>query len=282
MKTKNLKPENGCYFVRKLFSIAAMVILLLASFIPVGNSMATASATTKAKMIDFPVEIYTMHGVKRIEKKISLDEAMKLKRMGENAGKAIAVLHSKNASFVGRMKANAAIDSFLYELKKNELLGEMSIKEVKELITGKYFMKQNSMEMKKLYAMARLFQQGGWEVNAMCGMYGLGGAGIYPYNLILWLLFLSNLIIISDIAFLLLVILDAIPHPTTIGYWNFVPYGFYPQHPEIETWGLFGYKKLEGYELRAITLGFTGSVITIPWAAIAIGFCPFIAMKRVE
>ena len=168
MKTKNLKPENGCYFVRKLFSIAAMVILLLASFIPVGNSMATATATTKAKMIDFPVEIYTMHGVKRIEKKISLDEAMKLKRMGENAGKAIAVLHSKNASFVGRMKANAAIDSFLYELKKNELLGEMSIKEVKELITGKYFMKQNSMEMKKLYAMARLFQQG---VGSKCNVW---------------------------------------------------------------------------------------------------------------
>ena len=114
MKTKNLKPENGCYFVRKLFSIAAMVILLLASFIPVGNSMATATTKEeRARMIDFAVEIYTMHGVKRIEKKIPLNEAMKLKRIGENAGKAIAVLHSKNASFVGRMKANAAIDSFL-------------------------------------------------------------------------------------------------------------------------------------------------------------------------
>jgi len=111
MRNKNLSFGIRRVSMNKtVFSITAIAILL-ASFIPVGNSMATA--TTKEKMIDFPVEIYTMHGVKRIEKKISLDEAMKLKRMGENAGKAIAVLHSKNASFVGRMKANAAIDSFL-------------------------------------------------------------------------------------------------------------------------------------------------------------------------
>jgi len=49
---------------------------------------------------------------------------MKIKRMGKNAGKAIAVLYSKNASFMERMKANAAMDSFLYELKKNGLLGK--------------------------------------------------------------------------------------------------------------------------------------------------------------
>ncbi len=64
MKTKNLKPENGCYFVRKLFSIAAMVILLLASFIPVGNSMATKE--NESKTMEVPVRIYTLHGIKEI------------------------------------------------------------------------------------------------------------------------------------------------------------------------------------------------------------------------
>ncbi|MCD6573108.1 MAG: hypothetical protein J7K95_03325 [Thermoplasmata archaeon] len=94
---------------------------------------------------------------------------MKLMHMANETGKAIAVLHSKNASFMERAKANAIIDSFLCVLKKQWIAWGMSIKEVKDLITGKYLMKQkNSMEMKKLYAMARFFQQNGWEINAMC------------------------------------------------------------------------------------------------------------------
>ncbi len=59
---------------------------------------------------------------------------------------------------------------------------------------------------------------------------------------------------------------------TTIGYWIL----FYS---EINTIGLLGYKKLRGDEFRAITLGFTGVVIL---SSEAIGFCPFIAIKRVE
>jgi len=193
------------------------------------------------------------------------------------------ILFNKNASFMEKIRANAIIDSLLYEMKKNGLLGNLTIKEAKELITGKYFMRnRNSVEIQRFNAIAKFFQQNGWQVNALCGMFGAGGFGIHPWNYILLLLFLSELIIISEIAFLLLVILDAIPHPTTIGFWSFVPYGFYPQHPWIETWGLLGYKKLEGYELVAITLGFIGSVIVVPLASIAIGFCPFIAMKRVE
>ena len=94
---------------------------------------------------------------------------MKLMYMANETGKAIAVLHSKNASFMDRAKANATIDSFLCVLKNNGLLGDMSIKEAKELITGKYFMKQkNSMEMQRLNAIAKFFQQNGWEINAMC------------------------------------------------------------------------------------------------------------------
>jgi len=268
--------------MNKIFAFIAIATLLLTSFIPVAENV-VAEESNESKTIEVPVQIYTLHGVKEIRKELPIDEAMKLQKMAYEAKEAMEILFNKNASFMEKIRANAIIDSLLYEMKKNGLLGNLTIKEAKELITGKYFMRnRNSVEIQRFNAIAKFFQQNGWQVNALCGMFGAGGFGIHPWNYILLLLFLSELIIISEIAFLLLVILDAIPHPTTIGFWSFVPYGFYPQHPWIETWGLLGYKKLEGYELVAITLGFIGSVIVVPLASIAIGFCPFIAMKRVE
>jgi len=256
--------------MNKTFVFTAITILLLTSFIPFGNSIATKENETKT--IEVPVKIYTLRGIKEIRKELPINEAIKLQKMANETGKAISMLFNKNASFMERAKANAIIDSLLYEMKNNGLLGGMSIKEAKELITGKYLQKQkNSIEMQKINAMARLFQQNGWEVNAMCGVFAFGEFifDIHPWNLILWLLFFS----IDSIAFLLLVILDAIPHPTTIGYWILFLY------PELHTIGLLGYKKLVGYELRAITLGFTGVIVLY---SDAIGFCPFIAMKKVE
>ena len=219
-----------------------------------------------------------MHGVKRIEKKIQLNEAMKLMHMANETREAIAVLHSKNTSFKERMKANAIIDSFLYEMKRNGLLGGINIKEAKDLITGKYFMKQkNSIEIKKMKVIAKFFQQNGWEINAMCGVFALGLIiDVHPWNLHLLLLRFSDLIIIGSIAFLLIVILDAIPHPTTIGYWLISR-----PHPEVEcgiyTMGLFGIKSLEDREISAWLFGFSGVVV---FNLIAVGFCPFIAMKK--
>lgn len=148
-----------------------------------------------------------------------------------------------------------------------------------------------SIKMQKINAMARFFQQNGWEINTLCFCLMVGGiCDIFPWNILIFylekLLFETGIPILQRLAFIIHFyfwwIPDAIPHPTTIGYWTLGRYGFCPQHPEIETWGLFGYKKLEGYELKAITFGFTGVVIIVPLASIAIGICPFIAMKRVE
>ncbi|MCD6573985.1 MAG: hypothetical protein J7K95_07840 [Thermoplasmata archaeon] len=260
------------------FTFIAITILLLASFIPAGNAIATKENETKT--MEVPVQIYTLHGVKEIRKELPIDEAMKLQKMAYEAKEAMEILFNKNASFIEKVKAHAIIDSFSYEMKKNELLGNLSIKEVKDLIMGKYFMKnRNSMEMQRLNAMAKFFQQNGWQVNAMCGMFASGLIiDIHPWNLILLLLSFSDLIIIGTIAFLLLVILDAIPHPTTIGYWLIGR-----PHPEVEcgiyTMGLFGIKSLENREISAWLFGFSGVVV---FNLIAIGFCPFIAMKRVE
>jgi len=109
------------------------------------------------------------------------------------------------------------------------LLGEMSIKETKELITGKYFMKhRNSVEMKKLHVMARFFQQNGWGINAMCYCIMYGGIirDYFLWNLPIiyfvdWLINTNNLILtyLAIITFILFIVtFDAIPHLTTAGY----------------------------------------------------------------
>jgi len=273
-----------------MFAFVSIAILLATSILPVVGSENVSPVISNESKVEVPVRIYTLQGIKEIRKELPINEAIKLQKMAYEAKEAMEILFNKNAYLMERMKANAIIDSFLYELKRNGLLGSMSIKEAKELITGKYLMKYD-MEMKKLYAMARLFQQNGWQINTLCFCQMMGTINdLFPWNILIFylekMLFETGIPILQRLAFIIHFyfwwIPDAIPHPTTIGYWTLGRYGFYPQPPEIETWGLFGYKKLEGYELRAITLGFTGSVIIVPWASIAIGFCPFIAMKRVE
>ncbi len=49
---------------KTVFSITAISILLLASFIPVGNSIATKE--NESKTMEVPVRIYTLHGIKEI------------------------------------------------------------------------------------------------------------------------------------------------------------------------------------------------------------------------
>ncbi len=109
-----------------------------------------------------------------------------------------------------------------------------------------------------------------WKINAMCGLFAIALIfDFHLWNLILIYLALANVPrIISDVAGLLLIILDAIPHPTTIGYWILRPYGFYPLPPELYTVGIFGMKKImkkiiDAREIRAILLGFTGIIFTV-------------------
>jgi len=102
------------------FTIIAITILLLTSFIPAGNVAATKENESK---VEVPVQIYTLQGIKEIRKELPINEAMKLQKMAYEAKEAMEILHGKNASFIERAKANAIIDSFLCVLKKNGLLG---------------------------------------------------------------------------------------------------------------------------------------------------------------
>ncbi|MCD6222553.1 MAG: hypothetical protein J7K12_02570 [Thermoplasmata archaeon] len=64
---------------KTVFSITAIsILLLLASFIPVGNSIATKE--NESKTMEVPVRIYTLHGIKEIRKELPVNEAMKLQK----------------------------------------------------------------------------------------------------------------------------------------------------------------------------------------------------------
>ena len=268
------------------FTIIAITILLLASFIPVAENV-TAEEAKEAKTIEVPVKIYTLQGVKEIRKELPINEAMKLQKMANKAKEAMEILHSKNASFMERIRANEIIDSLLYELKKNGLLGNLTIKEAKELITGKYLQKQkNSMEARKIMFILKLLNQNGWQVNAMCYFTAFGAiTDIFPWNLIPSLLafidYSSELIsiIIALLILFPILLLDCIPHPTTVGYWIVRPAGMPYKHAIVDTIGLFGKKTTGEFKegkVIAFTIGFTGVVIFL----VSMGFTLLTTFKK--
>jgi len=265
--------------MNKTFTFITITLLFLSSFIPFGTSI----AIKEDKTVKIPVKIYTLHGVKEIKKKLPINEVIKLMHMASETKEAMKILLNEKASFMERVKANAIVDSFLYEMKRNGLLGNMSIKEVKELITGKYLLEErNGIEMQKRNAIARSLQQNGWEVNVMCYFMAFGTImDIFPWNFFLWWLSLHNPTIISGIAFFLIVLFDMIPHTTIIGYWSIKRMGVGTE-AYVYTLGLLGEKSItteESIGINVITFGFTGIVIPF-FINIAIGFCPLVMIKE--
>ena len=273
-----------------IFAFIAIAILLLTSLIPLENVTAKKSIKYEeelTKTVEVLIQIYTVDGVKEIRKEISSNEFIKLKQMGNETGRAIRTLFNyRTSSFIEKIRANKTIDSFLYELRKNGLLGDMNVKEVKDLITGEYLQK-NSIEMKRIERMAKLLQNNEsdrWKINLMCEVTAIGSLiDISPWTLLLLFLLLSfNNTAIERTVFYLWLILDMIPHPTTIGYWQIRNTLLLPAN--VETRGLLGRKEIfisknRFEEISVITIGFTGMIL-VPIAAY--GFCPFIAMKKVE
>ena len=271
--------------MNKALTFIAIIVLLFAFFAPFEDVIAKSS--NEEKTIEVPVKIYTLQGVKEIRKELLVNEAMKLLYMANETKEAISMLFNKNASFMERMKANAIIDSFLYELKKNRLLGSMSIKEAKELITGKYLMKnRSSIEMQRLNAIAKFFQESGWQINAMCGVFAAGNIyNFHPWNFLLmvfiyWAFHQSLLpqwVLLLIPIYIAYTFVELFPHPTTIGIWIIERSSFYGHTSWIYTFGIFGEKSTpHSGKFIAFTLDFTGIVIG---GMIAIGFCGFIAFK---
>lgn len=270
--------------MNKAFAFVAITILLLTSFIPVAENV-SAKEAKEIKTIEVPVKIYTLQGIREIRKELPVNEARKLMHMANETKDAIAALLSKNAPFMEKVKANAIIDSFLYELKKNGLLGDISIKEVKELVTGKY-----SIKSQKMMLMIKSLKNSGWEVNTIC-LYQTGGYtyNFHPWNFMAMVLLywainqgpLPRWLIPLAIFILFCIVGDYIPHPTTMGFWIIEPGGFYEKEAYLATFGLFGEKTLTTKDrIIAFTFGFTGIVFTLPALRSAIGFSSFVAFKK--
>ncbi len=261
---------------RKIFPFIAVIVLLLSTLAPVVNTTAT-----EEKKQEIVIRIYTLYGVEKVAKKLPTKDIIKLKEMAYKTKECIATLSKENISIIEKMRAEESINLFLYEMKRNGLLGNLTIEEAKNLITGKYISKK-SLEIKRRLSMVNFLDDLELEWNMMCGMIGWG----YVVDTCIWNLPLQILgylggfltfwtgifaifgFIIQAIAVLSWFIIDAIPHPTTIVFWRM---------GNIYTLGLEGEKKSnESMYVIAITIGFTGIVI-LPF--IAIGFCPFVAFS---
>lgn len=244
------------------------------------------------KKIEAPVKIFMPNEIKEIRKELTIHEIKELLHLFNETKEAIKLLN-KNISYGEKMKANKIIDTFLYKMKKNELLGNLTVNQAKRIILGEHFqdVEIGGMDIK---ALSDLFRNG-WEINAFCYLFAEGPCGIYtiyPSNFVLYLIayilteyYPSSgpgwLALIFDLLFIFtagLIILSYFPHPTTIGLWEIMTLGI-PRprsNSVISTVGLLGMReKISRIGITAITIGFTG----IWFFKYAIGHCVFIAFK---
>ncbi len=286
------------------FAVAAIVILMAASVVPVvgsqqkalteqgdGPPVAGGETYTDTKMVEVPVEIHTLDGIREITRELPVETVKTLYSTLNQTRKAVQTLHMVQASAEGKREAHHIIDTFLRKLKENGLLGDTSVSRVKSLITGGYRKAHDHARGQRLPGMAHLFEQNGWRTKAMCYLHAWGGIGAtFPVKVPILALtdLLHNLFPdawrIPIILLGILVTVDLIPCPTTIGHWNIgrsLNPGPAPGAGGIEVRGFGGggqHIELDGREtIEAITFGFTGIIFCL---VPAIGFCPFVAYKH--
>jgi len=122
------------------------------------------------------------------------------------------------------------------------------------------------------------------KINGICYFEAYGGIGYFPWNIPLFIAGYIAAILFPNIWFIeaffdwIIILLNIIPHPTTVGYWKIIKPGPF-SYGNVYVNGLLGEDNIivkGGEYVKAITIGFTG--IQIFW--FAIGFCPFIAYKH--
>jgi len=293
---------------RMEFAVAAVVILLAASMVPVVGSQhwiepgeggrdgqqepgVAATARADAEMVEVPVQIHTLHGVQEITRELPVETVKTLYSMLNQTQRAVQMLQMAEASAEVKQEAHLIVDTFLHTLKEHGLLGDMSVARVKSLVTGGYRTAHDHDREQRLTSMAHLFEQNGWRTKAMCYLHAWGGIGAtFPVKVPILALadLLHNLFPdawrIPIILLGILMTVDLIPRPTTIGHWNIgrsLNPGPAPGAGGMEVRGLGGggqHIELNGGEtIEAITVGFTGIIFCL---AQAVGFCPFIAYKH--
>lgn len=231
-----------------MFSTLAIGLMVSLSFLPMIQGETNKEITQK-----ITVEIHTPQGITELTKELPIETVEKL-------------------SFLLEYES---IDKALFELKKHGLLGDFSISEVKELITGKYQQKTRIMEKIEDLLNAAPGFDNGLVINAFCSFITSHGNafGFFPYNLPLLFYFLFNeeigdrpylnLIFIYFVLYPSLMV-DYIPHPTTLGLWKIFAIG-HGVGASVYTKGLFGERSIRTtVDINAVTIGFSGIVIIGP------------------
>jgi len=88
--------------MNKSFVFIAILLLLLASFIPVAENV-SAEKANEAKTMEVPVKIYTLQVIKEIRKELPISEAMNLQKMAYEAKEAMEILFNKNEYYSTKM-----------------------------------------------------------------------------------------------------------------------------------------------------------------------------------
>lgn len=248
-----------------LFSLVSSLLFISLAFFPF-----IEGETEKKFTGEVTVEICTPNGVESLTKELPFDVIERL-----------SVLQSQDD-----------VDGLLDALEGLGLVGEFSIKEVREFIAKKHLEDSKLTEKIEGVQIPFLNPIDDRITNAFCSFVTDGsGWGIFPYNFIpifLWyLLFSLRLgtvfeILINYLLYFPTLLVDSIPHFTTIGFWKIEPWRFAGRggHSSVSTKGIFGESSIErGKTIYAFTIGFTGIIISLRFGAVlrrsAYGFALF-------
>ena len=239
--------DLGDKMKKKLFTLFSSLLFLSLPFFPLIEGESQDKITE-----EITVEIHALNEVTKHTKELSIEAVEEL----------LLLMHQDN------------VDDLLFTMKRYGLLGNHSIGGVKELITGDYLQRTKTFEkVKDLMISCHPFNNS-LLVNSFCSFRTYGFTfGFFPYNLPLLVYFLFNEKIddmpLLNFIFMYLVFYPNllggyIPHITTLGLWKTYTIGR-SQSASIYTKGLFGEKSIGANEdINAITVGFSGIVITIP------------------
>lgn len=244
-----------------LFGLTAIFLLVSLSFFPL-----IGGETLRVAKKEVTVEVHTPSGMEVITKDLPVDAIERL-----------SVLQTQGD-----------IDALLGALDELDLLGAFSIGEIKNLINGNYLQLSGLIEKIKAIEDMVTNQENGLLVNVFCYFETFGMTwGFFPYNIpfLLYHLFYEKISSFKKLNFILLylifypsLLIDYIPHATTIGLWEIWPMGRTPD-AHIRTIGLLGEQAIsKNTNMYGVTIGFTGIIVALPLTYIqrnAIGFTLF-------
>lgn len=230
--------------MKKIFSLVSAMIFVSLAFFPLIEGEIEPDVTKEVT-----VEIHTLNGTETITRKLPI------------------ITVNKISSLVNETKEQGNMENLLFELDAQGFFGDYSIEEIKLLVEGNYHLSTNVMEKLGFIPDTDnpLFEN--IMINAVCCFMASGfSVGVFPYSSIPFLLYFLSLFLKMDVSLIflsllfILLSLEIIPHPTTIGLWviSDAHFGRTTYKAELYTLGILGEQELKEQFIYALTFGFTG------------------------